>query len=142
MTETTTAVVTEETKPEVKPPAINSKQQVAINNIVSGISTERPEVGDPKFEAILEDGNVFLMAEGWPTLKIGKEGGISIPDLRSYADPLHAAIHADELVKKQAANDLKKEEKKQADAAKAVAKAAPAPVVAEKEAFATGEAAQ
>lgn len=137
MTETTTTTAVEQK------PAINVKQQVAINNIISGIASERPELNGsaPKFETVLENGNVFLMAENYPTIKLGRDGGIDIPDLRSFSDPLHAAVHADELVKKQ--ND--RDAKKQADAAAAATKAtapvdaAPAgPVLVEKKAFETG----
>ena len=134
MTDTTTTTATEQK------PAINIKQQAAINNIVSGIASERPELNGsaPKFETVLENGNVFLMAENFPTIKLGRDGGIDIPDLRSYSDALKAAIHADTLVAKQKARDEKKVADAAAAAAKAAAAPAPGPVLVEKQAFETG----
>ena len=138
MSETTPTTAVAEQKP-----AINVKQQVTINNITAAFASERPELNGstPQFETVLEGGNVFLVADNWPTIKLGRDGGIDIPDLRSFSDALHAAVHADELVAKQVARDKKKAEEKAAAAAKAAAPAgtsAPGPVLVEKQAFETG----
>lgn len=107
MTDTTTSTATP-TKPSISP-----KQQVSINNIVAGLLAKHGD-GAPNLETIIEGSNVFLVADNWPTIKLGRDGGIDVPDLRSFADPLEAAINASELVAKQKANDLKKAQAKTA----------------------------
>lgn len=113
--------------------AVNPKQQVSINNIVSGITTRLGE-NAPKFETVEEAPNVFLMSESYPTIKLGRDGGVEVPELRSYPDGLEAAINADVLLAKQKDRDAKK-----AEAAAKSASEAPAPITRNDAAFQTGQ---
>lgn len=81
---------------------MNVKQQTTINNIVSGIAARTDiKAGEPPFITTEENNNVFLMADGWPTIKIGRNGGIDLLGIKSYADPLEAAINGDVYLRKQ-----------------------------------------
>jgi hypothetical protein len=68
-----------------------------------------------------------IVAEGWPLIMIGASGGITLPEIRSYAKAFEAAVDGLALFQKQQARDAKK-------AAPAPApKAAPAPAAPAKE---------
>ena len=72
------------------------------------------------------DGKYMIVevGEGWPTIQIGSNGGIDLPQIKSFARAFDAAVDADKLLAKQQARDAKKGPKKPA---------APAPKVDGKE---------
>lgn len=51
-------------------------------------------------------GEVFMENQG-VTVKIGPEGGIEVPSLRSYGDPFEAAVDAGALFRRQQERDDK-----------------------------------
>jgi hypothetical protein len=59
-----------------------------------GITTPLPDKGESK------EGFWFTEVGG-VTVIIGRMGGIKLPAVRSYPDPLHAAVYADDEFKKQ-----------------------------------------
>ena len=74
------------------------------------------------------DGKFVLVtvAEGWPVIQIGPTGGITLPQIRSYAKAFEAAVDGLALFQKQQARDQKKAAPAPAPKA-APAPAAPAP---------------
>lgn len=60
---------------------------------------------------ISQDGKVILINLGkdWPVLRIGSNGGIVMPQIRSYKEGYETWMRADELLAKQTARDAKKQ---------------------------------
>jgi hypothetical protein len=75
------------------------KQQEQVNRIQNA----RP---DATFAVAEGDGKVYLNAEDFPTITIGKNAGIQV-DLPSYGDPFEAAIHGDELLANKKTRDAR-----------------------------------
>ena len=80
---------------------------------------EEREVEVEAVEVIEEAGKVVVaVGDGWPVIQIGKQGGVDIPQLKSYADGKEAAVVADQLLAKQTEREAKRAAKKAEEAAK------------------------
>lgn len=103
-----------------------SKQQVTIDRLKAGwvakgvdLSKLR-EIQDGKFVNLVVD-------EGWPTVRVGGSGGITVMELRSYTKAFDAAVDGLALYQKQQARDAKKTAPAPPPAKAAAPKAAPVP---------------
>ena len=103
------------TQPEQQTDAIqvNEKQLASVTKIIEGIVARQLGDRQPNFTQYKEGQDLFLSADNWPTIKIGKAGGVSVVDLRSYPEgegktAIDAAINGDVLLEKQKARDLKR----------------------------------
>jgi len=115
-----------EPQPAAQPTPAN-KQTATFDKLkeawtAKGVDLSKMEVKpDGKFVLI-------TVAAGWPAIQIGPTGGITLPQIRSYAKAFDAAVDGLALYEKQKARDTKK------TAAPAPApKAAPAPAAPAKE---------
>jgi hypothetical protein len=105
-------------------PAVN-KQQLTVDKIVNAIKEQRKPDSfvaghAPEFVQTQSGADLFLSADTWPMIQIGKNGGITV-GLRSYPESngksaLDAAIHGDTLLAAQNARDVKKAQAKAAPA--------------------------
>lgn len=68
------------------------------------ISDARPDV---KFATDEVGDAVFMRAENYPTIKIGRMGGVDLVEIRTYPNALKAAVEGDTLLAKQNARDAK-----------------------------------
>lgn len=116
---------------------MNTKQQATIENIVSGIVARNLGDASPNFTQTEDGGNVYLTAPNWPTIRVGKQGGVYLDEIASYDEGLQAAINGDKMLADKQAREQKKAAAK--TAAPAAQTEAAAPVV-EEPAFQTGEA--
>ena len=86
---------------------------------------EARDVEVEAIEVIEEAGKVVVaVGDGWPVVQIGKQGGVDVPQLKSYADGKEAAVVADQMLAKQTEREVKRAAKKEAEAAKKEAEAA------------------
>jgi len=87
-------------------PAQPSKQQQAIEKLKEGwaqkgVNLDKLTVKDDgKFKVLIVD-------TGWPTVRIGPSGGISVMELKSYASAFTAAMNGLELYERQKAREKK-----------------------------------
>lgn len=109
-----------------QPAPAPTKQEVTLLKLTIALREKRQIAVKP--EMLSSSGNklVVLIGEGWPTISIGKAGGVTVDQLRSYADPFEAAIFGDELYKKQNERNAKRAAALAAPAV-AAAPTAPAP---------------
>ena len=117
-------------------PQVNQKQNDAVAKILAGVAARNLGDAAPQFTETKEGSDIFLKAENWPTIKVGKGGGVTVLELRSYPEgdgktATDAAIMGDVLLKKQNDRDDKK-------TAQPVV-SAPSVPEADEPAFATGE---
>lgn len=114
------AAVAEQPKVATAPAAVAtpSKQQTTIDKLKAAWTERKVDLSklqvkdDGKFKLLIVDA-------GWPTVRVGNSGGITVMELRSYANAFDAAVDGLALYQKQNARDQKK-----------VAVAAPAPPAA------------
>ena len=118
------AAVTEQPKVEPKPTATPatqavSKQQLTVMRLTVALREQRQIELKP--EQLTQDGKYILINVGaaWPVMRIGTNGGVSLPAIRSYKEGMDTWMKADELLAKQTARDAKKQ----------TAAATPAPAV-------------
>lgn len=125
-----TTPTAEQPKPAVQPatPAVAttlgaSKQQATFDKLKAAWAEKKVDLS--KMTAT-PDGKFLnvVVAEGWPTVRIGNSGGITVMELRSYASAFDAAVDGLALYQKQQGRDSKK------SALPAPAAAAPAPAPA------------
>jgi hypothetical protein len=88
-------------------PAVVSKQTQTIETLKAGWVAKGVDLSkltvkdDGKFKLLIVD-------EGWPTVRLGSTGGITVMELRSYASAFDAAMNGLELYQKQQAREQKK----------------------------------
>ena len=93
--------------PAAAAPAQPSKQMQTIEKLkegwtAKGVNLDKLTVKDDgKFKLV-------VVADGWPTVQIGPTGGISLPQIRSYAKAFDAAIDGLAVFEKQNAREAKK----------------------------------
>lgn len=99
----------QEVKATVTPatPAV-SKQQLTVMRLV--VELRKNRAIEVKPEHITNDGKYVLITVGgeWPVFRIGTNGGVSLPQIRSYKEGFESWMRADELLKKQTERDAKK----------------------------------
>ncbi len=129
MTEETNNVLSTEAQTTTAAPvqAAPDKQQLMIATVLKGI--EARQLGDlhPVFKQTTDGKNVFLLPEpsnavAWPMIRIGRSGGIDLPQIRSWnpeLEPSEVAINGDLFLAKQTERDQRR-----ADAAKTASEAA------------------
>ena len=113
-----TGKVNEEPKPVVEQPkatpatpapaAAISKQQQTVLLLTAELKRERGIEIKP--EMLQADGKFIILrvGEGWPTMRVGVNGGVVLMEVRSYKEGIQSWLHADELLQKQIARDQKK----------------------------------
>lgn len=99
--------------PEQATVLASEKQIAAVTKIAEGIAARNLGDGAPEFSQEKVGGDLFLRATNWPTIKVGKGGGVTVLDLRSYPEgdgktAIDAAINGDVLLAKQIDRDAKK----------------------------------
>jgi len=121
--------VAEPTPTPAPPAAAPASKQTATLDKLKVAWTERKV--DLSKMTIQPDGKFILVTvdEGWPVVQIGASGGIVLPQIRSYAKALDAAIDGLSLFQKQNARDAKKA----TASAPKPAPATPPPAAAQKE---------
>ncbi len=108
-------------------PAQPNKQTETIERLKAGwtargVNLDKLTIKDDgKFKLLIVD-------EGWPTVRLGSTGGITVVELKSYSSAFDAAMDGKELFEKQQAREQKK--------ATTASAPAPAPVKAEAKAAA------
>jgi hypothetical protein len=88
-------------------PAQPSKQQQTIDKLIAGWA----EKGVPINKLTINDDGKFKLlipGEGWPTIRVGGSGGITVMELHSYAKAYDAALDGLALYEKQKARKAKK----------------------------------
>lgn len=85
-----------------------TKQEVTLLKLTVALRDKRQIAVTPQM--LTSDGKALrlVIGEGWPSISIGKQGGVVVNELRSYQDPFEAAIIGDELYKKQNERDAKR----------------------------------
>jgi hypothetical protein len=88
--------------------ATPSKQQLTIMRLVVAFR-ERRQI-EVKPEQLKQDGKFInvMLGEGWPTIRVGNSGGITVLELKSYTNAFDAAIEGDVRLKKQQEREQKK----------------------------------
>jgi hypothetical protein len=125
-----TGKVNEQPKPPATPaPAAPSKQDATLAKLkegwtAKGVNLSKLTVKDEgKFKNV-------IVAEGWPTVRIGASGGLAVLELKSYPDAFTAAMEGLERYTKQQARETKKATAPAAPAVKAEEKKKPEVAVA------------
>jgi hypothetical protein len=102
----------EQPKPEVKAtathaPATPSKQDATLAKLKAGWTEKKVDLSKM---TVKDDGKFknVIVAEGWPTVRIGASGGITVLELKSYPDAFTAAMEGLERYSKQQAREQKK----------------------------------
>ncbi|MGB0012833.1 MAG: hypothetical protein WBQ03_14585 [Candidatus Sulfotelmatobacter sp.] len=104
-----------EPKQEVKaatatatPEPAMSKQMLTVLKLTVALREQRQIELLP--EQLKQDGKYVLInvGEGWPTIRVGSNGGVVLPQIRSYKEGMETWMKADELLKKQTERDAKK----------------------------------
>jgi hypothetical protein len=90
-------------------PAVVSKQQLSVMRLTVALREQRQIEVKP--EMLKQDGKFILINIGptWPVFRIGANGGIVLPDIRSYKEGMDTWVKADELLARQNARDSKKQ---------------------------------
>lgn len=96
-----------------------NKQQVTIDKLTAAFKEQRQIEIKPSM--LVQDGKFInvMLGKGWPTIRVGNSGGITVMELKSYTSAFEAAIDGDKRLAKQTEREQKK-----AAAAAPVAKAA------------------
>jgi hypothetical protein len=107
-------------------PTPANKQTAAFDRLKAGWEAKGVDLSKM---TVKPDGKFTLVVvgEGWPTVRIGVTGGLTVVELKSYVNPFDAAMIGKELFEKQKAREAKKA------AAAAPAPAAPKAPAAEKQ---------
>jgi hypothetical protein len=86
-----------------------SKQQLTIMRLTVALREQRQIEVKP--EMLKQDGKFIMINIGatWPVFRIGANGGIVLPDIRSYKEGMDTWVKADELLARQNARDSKKQ---------------------------------
>ena len=89
-------------------PATPSKQQQTIEKLTVALRQLRQIEVKP--EMLRQDGKYILINIGptWPVMRIGANGGVVLPDIKSYKEGLDTWVKADELLARQTAREAKK----------------------------------
>jgi hypothetical protein len=116
------------TTTEKKPEPV-SKQVLTLQRLTAAWSERKVDLS--KMEA-KPDGKYLMVLVGptWPVVRIGNNGGIELPQIRSFPKAFDAALIGDQLLAKQTQRDAKKQAAAQATVAK-VKEMAPAAKPAE-----------
>jgi hypothetical protein len=103
-------------------PATPSKQDLTLAKLKAGWEAKKVDLSKM---TIKDDGKFknVIVAAGWPTVRIGASGGITVMELKSYPDAFTAAMEGFERYAKQQEREAKK----------VAAAAAPAPAAPAKE---------
>jgi hypothetical protein len=122
----------EQPKHEVKPaatpaPAVAatpSKQDATVAKLKAGWEAKKVDLSKM---TIKDDGKFknVIVAEGWPTVRIGASGGLAVLELKSYPDAFTAAMEGLDRYTKQQAREQKKATAPAAPAVKAEEKKKP-----------------
>jgi hypothetical protein len=85
-----------------------SKQQLSIMKLVVALREQRQIEVKP--EQLKADGKyiLVLLGEAWPTIRIGTNGGVSLPEIASYKEGMSTWVTADALLAKKLARQEKK----------------------------------
>jgi hypothetical protein len=96
------------TQPAAPATQVVSKQQLTVMQLTVALREQRQIEVKP--EMLTQDGKYILINIGptWPTLRLGSNGGVVLPEIRSYKEGLETWLHADELLAKQNARDAKR----------------------------------
>jgi len=100
-----------EPKAEVKTPATPvppSKQMQTIAKLTLAFKEQRQiEIVESMTK---QDGKYILIniGAGWPVIRIGANGGVSLPEIRSYKEGMDTWMKADELLARQKSRGEKK----------------------------------
>jgi hypothetical protein len=88
-------------------PAQPSKQQQTIDKLIAGWA----EKGVPINKLIVRDDGKFKLlipGEGWPTIRVGGSGGITVMELKSYTSAYLAALDGLNLYQRQLEREAKR----------------------------------
>jgi len=125
----------------------NDKQKATVERLTLALNARNLDGMEINMS---EEGNFLYVlvtgtAKPFPQIRIGKLGGIELPEIKSYPEAFEAAVNGDELLEKQSNREAKREATKAAEAQKAAGKTNEAPKVVivasnnqEKAAFETG----
>ena len=88
-------------------PAPN-KQQVTIDKLTAAFEEQRQIEIKPSM--LVQDGKFInvMLGKGWPTIRVGNSGGITVMELKSYTSAFEAAIDGDKRLAKQTEREQKK----------------------------------
>lgn len=88
-------------------PAPN-KQQVTIDKLTAAFKEQRQIEIKPSM--LVQDGKFInvMLGKGWPTIRVGNSGGITVMELKSYTSAFEAAIDGDKRLAKQTEREQKK----------------------------------
>lgn len=97
---------------------VPSKREAALKAVMDGIKARNLGVAHPKFVNVEEGSNLTLLPENdknvnpWPSIRIGKNGGIDVIEVRSWnattTTALEVAINGDLFLKKQSERDARR----------------------------------
>jgi hypothetical protein len=89
-------------------PATVSKQQLTVMRLTVALREQRQIEVKP--EMLAQDGKYILINLGaaWPVIRIGTNGGVSLPAIKSYKEGFDTWVKADELLAKQTAREQKR----------------------------------
>jgi hypothetical protein len=88
-------------------PATPNKQTATLDLLKAGWTERRVDLSKMKET---QDGKYLnvVVAEGWPTVRIGNSGGVTVLELKSYTKAFDAAMDGLALYQKQQARESKK----------------------------------
>jgi hypothetical protein len=109
-----TGKVNEAVKPQPQTPAAAEAKAVQPSKAQQSLAKLREAWEARKIDLsklqVVNDGKFMnvIVADGWPDIVIGPSGGITLPQVRSYARAFDAAAQGDIVFKKQQEMDAKK----------------------------------
>lgn len=88
-------------------PATPSKQDATIAKLRAGWTEKKVDLSKLQ---VIDDGKFknVIVADGWPTVRVGASGGITVLELKSYPDAFTAAMEGDARLRKQTEREQKK----------------------------------
>jgi len=87
-------------------PATPTKQQQTMTKLIAAWTDRGIEVS--KLERKIDGKFMLLQLPNFPVVRIGSNGGIDLPTIKSYAKAFDAAVNGDQLLKKQQERETKK----------------------------------
>lgn len=89
-------------------PATPNKQQLTIDKLTAAFKEQRQIEIKPSM--LVQDGKFInvMLGKGWPTIRVGNSGGITVMELKSYTSAFEAAIDGDKRLAKQTEREQKK----------------------------------
>lgn len=85
-----------------------TKAEVTLLRLITAFREKKQITVTPDMLTTANNKVTIVIGQGWPTISIGRMGGVVVNELHSYGDPFEAALNGLELYQKQQGRDAKR----------------------------------